>query len=129
MSQNPANLLKSLECGDRPTVYYYSKFKSDGKNWMGDKDFRCGTEEEIQEGIVALKMQYDIFKKKEFLQTVFIESHTETSPNVFEVRYEDGSVVTADYNEMTLSLQNNKGTFSVILQGMGMGCNQNSKDD
>ena len=115
MSQNPANLLKSLECGDRPTVYYYSKFKSDGKNWMGDKDFRCGTEEEIQEGIVALKKQYDIFKKMEYLQTVFIESHTETSPNVFEVRYEDGSVVTADYNEMTLSLKNNKGTFSVIL--------------
>ena len=51
----------------------------------------------------------------EYLQTVFIESHTETSPNVFEVRYEDGSVVTADYNEMTLSLKNNKGTFSVIL--------------
>ncbi len=109
MSCDKSNMLKSFECGDRPTVYYYSKFKYDGNNWMGDKDFCCGTEEEIAEGIAALKPQYDMFMELSYLQTVFIQNHREIADGIFETEYEDGSVSTADYNTLTFVLNNKNG--------------------
>lgn len=111
ISADRSNLLKSFECGDRPAIYYYSKFRGDGRNWMGDIDFRCGTDDEIRDGIKAVKHQYDIFKELTYLQTVFIERHKEISQNVFEIKYEDGSVVIANYNSLTLTLKNANGQF------------------
>lgn len=115
LSADKSNMLKSFECGDRPTLYYYSKFKYDGKDWMGDKDFRCGTDEEIAEGVCAAKLQYDIYQNLAYLQEVFIKEHKEISQGVYEMSYEDGSRVTADYNNMTLTLENSKGKLEFLV--------------
>ena len=113
MSADKLNMLKSFELGDRPTNYYFSKFKRDGRDWMGDRDFRCGTDKEIAEGVEASLKQYKIFEKLNYLQKVLIESHTETEPNVYRIKYEDGSVVIADYNKLCLSLEKDGDIFKV----------------
>lgn len=105
MIADKSNMLKSFEYGDRPTNYYFSKFKSDGRDWMGDKDFRCSNNEEIAEGVQYSLKQYEIFEKLNCLQKVLIENHTEIKPNVYRMKYEDGSVVIADYNILTLTFK------------------------
>ena len=41
----------------------------------------------------------------QYLQYEYMEKHEEVEPNVFEVTYSDGSVVTVDYNKKTYRLK------------------------
>ena len=98
-------LLKVIEYGGRPAIYYYAKFKSKGDNWIGDKDFKLDTPEETEETVIGAKQTYDIYKELSFLQYELIEKHEQISENVFETTYSDGSVITVDYNKKTYCLQ------------------------
>ncbi len=101
VSPNPDQLLRTIEYNGRPALYYYSQFVSDGTNWIGDSDF---TYEKNNECADAAKKQYDIFAPLAYLQTEFMEHHEEIEPNVFEIKYSDGSIVTVDYNNKTYNL-------------------------
>ena len=37
-AQNRVSQLKLIEFNGRPVFYFYSRFKDDGKNWMGEGD-------------------------------------------------------------------------------------------
>lgn len=96
--------LKMLEQGGRPLMYLYSKFGEE-KNWMGDIDMRCATEEEMTECIGAMKDACDFIEKYGYLQYEFIDSHDEIADGVFKTVYSDGTVVTVDYNEETYEIK------------------------
>ena len=103
-SDNADDLLKLIEFGGKPQIYYYAKFVSDGTDWIGKGDFRCNTAEEIATSTEFVKKTEEIFKNLSYLQYETIENHAEISDNVFEVTYSDSSVVTVDYNNKTYSL-------------------------
>jgi len=105
ISQDEKNKLKWIECGGRPAVYYYSKFVSDGKDWMGDTDFTVASPEKIQRDTNALKMQMDQYNELQYLQYEFMENHEKIADNIYQITYSDGSVVTVDYNEMKYTLK------------------------
>ena len=69
-------LLKFTEFGGRPAFYYI-----DYKN------------------LEPMKEMYDEYMKLRHLQFEFMESHSEISPNVFLVKYSDGSEMVCNYNE------------------------------
>ena len=56
-------------------VYYYSKFVSDGKDWMGDTDFTVASAEKIQRDTAALKTQMDQYNELQYLQYEIMENH------------------------------------------------------
>lgn len=91
--------------GGRPAVYYYSKFVSNGKDWMGDTDFTVASPEKIQRDTNALKMQMDQYNELQYLQYEFMENHEKIADNVYQITYSDGSVVMVDYNEMKYTLK------------------------
>ena len=42
--------------GGKPSMYYYSKFRTGGaKNWMGETDLICNTEEELRKSVACIK--------------------------------------------------------------------------
>jgi hypothetical protein len=78
---------------------------SDNTNWIGDGDFYCHTPELIEKSAVAVKKTMDIFNELSYLQYEFMAGHRRIGDNVYETRYEDGSVVTVDYNTKTYQLR------------------------
>ncbi len=103
-SANKDDLLKLIEYGGKPQIYYYAQFVSDGTNWIGKGDFHCNTKEEIEDSTKLIKETLDLYKQLSYLQYEFIENHKEIAPNVFEITYSDSSVITVDYNKKTYSL-------------------------
>lgn len=104
LNKNPAAMLKCIEYGGRPSLYYYSRFVTDGTDWIGGEDFKCGTEEELEISTAAAKKTYDIYNELSYLQYEFMESHEKTADKVYRITYSDGSVITVDYNKNTYKL-------------------------
>ena len=102
------DMLKVVEFGGKPQMYYYAKFVSDGNDWIGKGDLGCSTDEEIAFSTNMAKETVDAYNEISYLQYEFMEEHKETSPNVFEITYSDGSVVTVDYNNQTYALKRGK---------------------
>ena len=92
--------LKFLEYGGRPVMYFYSKF-GDEKNWMGDLDLHCDSDEAIARSVAAIKRAYDEYEQYKHLQYEFMENHEKLAENVYRTTYSDGTAVTVDYNDMT----------------------------
>ena len=89
--------LKLIEFGGRPVFYFYSKFKDDGKNWMGDGDLGCATDEELRRSIATIKEGSDIYAKLAPLQFEFMEEHDSLGGGVWRTTYSDGSRVYVNY--------------------------------
>ncbi len=105
LSDNKDYMLKVVEFGGKPQMYYYAKFVSDGTDWIGTGDLKCSTNEEIEYSASKAKETVDAYNEIKYLQYEFMEEHKETESNVFEIKYSDGSIVTVDYNNKTYTLQ------------------------
>lgn len=108
LNRNPDALLRLIELGGRPVIYYYSKFVSDGTDWMGDVDFRMDTEENVKSGTEAALKTVDIYNEMSYLQYEFIDKHEKIGENCYRTVYSDGSEVTVDYNKKTYNLKRGK---------------------
>lgn len=105
--------LKVIEYGGRPTIYLNSKFvnseqKTDQKNarnWMGETDIICRNGVSLDETVNYIKEAYRDCEQLSYLQTEFMEEHTEVSPNVYRVTYSDGTVITVDHNKLTYEVR------------------------
>lgn len=97
-------LLKAIEYGGRPVIYYYSKFVNDGKNWISDNDFTADTPEEIKRTTELAAYEYKLFESLTQLQYEFIEEHEKIDDKVFRTTYSDGTKVTVDYNKLTFEV-------------------------
>lgn len=42
-NDDPDAMLKTIEYGGRPAIYYYSRFKTGGNDWIGAGDFTLNT--------------------------------------------------------------------------------------
>jgi hypothetical protein len=89
--------LKLIEWGGRPLLYINSKFGED-RNWMGDLDLHCNSDEEIEKSAEAVKKAFDEYEQLKHLQYEFMENHEKVADGVFKVTYSDGTVITVDYN-------------------------------
>ena len=89
--------LKLIEFGGRPSFYFYSKFKDDGKNWMGDGDLACATDAELAAAVAKIRQGADIYARLSHLQFEFMTSHDEIAPDVFRTSYSNGESVYVNY--------------------------------
>ena len=97
-AQDGYSQLKLLEFGGRPNFYFYSKFVSDGKDWMGDSDLRCGTDEELVRSVARVKAGWDVYAQVNHLQYEFIEGHDEIASGVWRTSYSNGERMYVNYN-------------------------------
>ena len=98
-AQDRDSFLKTIEFGARPNFYFYSKFKSDGKNWMGEGDLGCATDEELRASVAKVKVGWDIYEKLSFLQYEFMEAHDQLADHVFRTGYSNGAELITNYND------------------------------
>lgn len=98
-AQPRASQLKLLEYGGRPTFYFYSKFVSNGTDWMGKHDLRCGTDEELRWSVGKIKEGYDLYRRIRHLQYMRMERHEKLSDGVFRTDWSDGTFVIVNYTD------------------------------
>lgn len=103
-AQNRYCQLKLIEFGGRPAFYFYSKFVSDGTDWMGDNDLRSGTDEELTESVGKVRKGWDVYRQLSHLQFVFMEEHDEVVPGVWRTSYANGERVYVNYNKTSVSV-------------------------
>ena len=100
------NGLFVLECGGRPSFYFYSKFLegSGMDDWLGSEDLLCDTDEQLVYSVGKIKEAYDLYLSLLPLQTQFMEKHEEIEKGVKEITYEDGTRLRVDYNTETYTV-------------------------
>jgi hypothetical protein len=98
-AQDRASQLKLIEFNGRPIFYFYSKFKDDGKHWMGDGDLGCATDEELRASVAKVKQGYDEFNTLSRLQLEFMEQHEMLAPGVFRTGFSSGTEIVCNYRE------------------------------
>ena len=91
--------LKTVEFAARPSFYFHANFLSTGRNWMGDTDLECFTDEQLVASVAAIKRGVDAYRDLARLQYRFIDRHAEVSPGVFLTKYDDGTKVYVNYNK------------------------------
>lgn len=94
----PEIAMKAIEYGSRPSFYFYSSFKDDGNNWMGDEDLRCGNASELNSAVKAISRAWEQQRELGYLQYEFLDEHKMLSDYVSYSRWSDGSVVICNYS-------------------------------
>lgn len=96
--KEPAVALKVMEYGSRPSFYFYSSFKDDGKGWSGSNvDLRCGDDLELQTAVDAISKAYRQWKELAYLQYEFLDEHKMLTDSVSYTRWADGSILICNY--------------------------------
>ena len=93
--------LKTIEFGGRPSFYFYANFLTPGKgkNWMGDVDLECGTDEALAKSVAHIKRGVDAHQKVWKLQYEYMDGHDELAPGVYRTSYSNGAKVYVNYTE------------------------------
>ena len=90
--------VKLAEYGGRPLFYFHSTFVTTKRNWMGDEDISCETDQALAAGVAAIKAGVEDYNTRSHLQTEFMEEHEMLAPNVSRTVYSDGSEIVANYS-------------------------------
>jgi hypothetical protein len=96
--------LKTVEFAARPSFYFHANFLSTGRNWMGDTDLECFTDEQLAASVAAIKRGVDAYHDLARLQYRYIDRHAEAAPGVFLTQYDDGTKVYVNYNKEAASI-------------------------
>jgi hypothetical protein len=111
--KEPSIAMKQLEYGGHPTYYFYSAHRDDAANWMGgrtktgvSKDLLCGTQQELEEAVAAIKKGCDHLAEYGYLQYEFMEDHCELAPDVFRTIWSDGTELICNYTDKTFTYKN-----------------------
>jgi hypothetical protein len=91
--------VKLAEYGGRPLFYFHSTFVTTKRNWMGDEDISCETDEALAAGVAAVKAGVEDYNTRSYLQTEFMEEHEMLASNVSRTVYSDGSEIVANYSD------------------------------
>ena len=96
--------LEVFEYGGRPTIYVFSKFVSNGNNWMGNDDLTCSGVEDTDRTVRAIADYYNETAPLAYLQYELIDHH-EYHDGVSKTFYENGDVMVTDYENGTYHLE------------------------
>ena len=113
--KEPDVAMKQLEYGGHPTYYFYSAHRDDAANWMGgrtktgvSKDLLCGTQQELEEAVAAIKKGCDHLAEYGYLQYEFMDDHCELAPQVFRTIWSDGTELICNYTDKPYTYKNIK---------------------
>ena len=106
VSSDPEKALRNLEFGGRPLSYFYSKFTSNNRNWMGEDDCCCAPDEELEFCVKAIAANYQKYCDVRDLQFEFIESY-ESSDGISKITYSNGSSLVINHTELERKVNGN----------------------
>ena len=76
--------------GGRPTFYIYSRFKANGKDWMGLVDLTCDSNESLEKTAKAIAKGERDYKDLADRQFIYMKDYTVLENGIEVAEYEDG---------------------------------------
>ena len=95
----PKSAMRVAEYASRPIFYFYSAYRSAGKNWMGETDLTMRDKKDLERSVAIIKKGYDEFKTWQHLQFCTLDDHFELAKGVKCSVYSDGTRVVVNYNK------------------------------
>lgn len=89
--KKPEDRLTFIMRGGRPSLYLYSKFRTGGqKNWMGEDDLTCDTEEDLARTVSVVYESEKEYRELCDKQLLFMERYDILSDGLHVAAYSDG---------------------------------------
>ena len=104
-AQPPADRLELSMRGGKPAMYFYSKFRTGKKDWMGENDLTCENQEALTRSVAWIKEALEIYRPFAEKQTVFMRSYEILENGLQIATYEDGSAVCGNFTDQPVTYQ------------------------
>lgn len=107
--KSPIDRLTFIMRGSRPSMYYYSKFRTGGeKNWMGESDLVCDTDEQLKYSVSQIKQALDEYKPLCDNQLSFITAYKFIGDDLQVAEYDNGVKIVGNFSEKTAEYNGEK---------------------
>lgn len=104
--KTPIERLSHIMCGGRPTMYFYSKFRSNGaKNWMGDADLTCDTDDDMRKSVSMVKSSLEDYKPLSYLQLIYMDRYDIIGDGIEVATYENGVRIAGNFSDVEKSFE------------------------
>lgn len=98
--KNPIDRLNLIMRGGKPSIYYYSKFCTNGKvNWMGENDFTCDGDEDMKMSVSLVKTALDDYEPLRHLQLEYMERYDYLGEGLEVATYSDGTRLVGNFSD------------------------------
>lgn len=97
--KTPADRLRLIMSGGKPTLYYYSRFRTGEANWMGEIDLTCDDEKDLEKSVSAIKSALTDYEPLRRLQLEFMERYDSLGGGLERATYSDGTVLVGNFGE------------------------------
>ena len=106
MIKTPADRLKAMLWGGKPSFYIYSKFRTGGApNWMGNDDLICTTDDDMKKTVSLICQCAMDFKPLAEKQTVYFSRYDVLENGMECFTYEDGTRVVGNYSDLPATFE------------------------
>ncbi len=85
--------------GGRPSFYIHSRFKANGKDWMGKVDLEADSNESLDRATDAIAKGAEEYKDFADRQFIFMKDYVVTGDGVEAAIYEDGVTIAGNFSE------------------------------
>lgn len=100
--KTPEARLRFIMSGGKPSLYFYSRFRTGGQaNWMGEDDLTCDGEEDMKRSVECVKTAYEEYKPLRDLQLVYMNGYDVLDGGIEVASYADGTRVVGNFSEET----------------------------
>jgi hypothetical protein len=104
--KTPADRLKAMLWGGKPSFYIYSKFRTGGApNWMGNDDLICTTDDDMKKTVSLICQCAMDFKPLAEKQTVYFSPYDVLENGMECFTYEDGTRVVGNYSDLPATFE------------------------
>lgn len=92
-----ADRLRFVLSGGRPSMYFYSRFRTGEPNWMGESDLTCDNDEDLEKSVSRIKAALDDYKPLSRLQTVYMDRYDLLENGLEVAYYGDGTRIVGNF--------------------------------
>lgn len=98
--KTPADRLRLILSGGKPSLYYYSRFRTGEPNWMGEIDLTCDTEEELRSSVALIKSALTDYEPLRKLQCTYMDRYDALSAGLERATYANGTVIVGNFSDV-----------------------------
>jgi hypothetical protein len=87
-------------------MYFYSKFRTGGqKNWMGENDLTCATDEALRWSVARIKEACDEQLSLADKYLLFMEKYDFLENGLQKATYSDGSAIVGNFSDAPVTYE------------------------
>ena len=98
--KSPADKLDLIMRGGKPSMYFYSKFRTGGEtNWMGNDDLTCHNADDLTSSVKNIKLALDEYAPLSDNQFAFMTEYRFITETLHKAVYDNGTEIIGNYSD------------------------------